>query len=246
MNHEAWVQTARYDNFVENVGQPTRGLYASPNISTVHKVAKLDLPRSDSMRAPGDAPGSLGLECAMDELAEQLGMDPVALRLKNDTMVHPTSHEPYTTRKLAECLTEGAKQFGWDKLPRKPGTVREGEWLIGYGMASAYRGNMLRNASAEVTLGADGVLVVRLAMTDIGTGTYTVLTQIAAESTGLPLDRVRVLMGDTSFPRRRPGRAARSGRKPRGRRCSGRARRCVGSWPRRRWPTRARRCMERT
>ncbi len=200
MNHEAWVQTARYDNFVENVGQPTRGLYASPNISTVHKVAKLDLPRSDSMRAPGDAPGSLGLECAMDELAEQLGMDPVALRLKNDTMVHPTSHEPYTTRKLAECLTEGAKQFGWDKLSRKPGTVREGEWLIGYGMASAYRGNMLRNASAEVTLGADGVLVVRLAMTDIGTGTYTVLTQIAAESTGLPVDKVRVLMGDTAFP----------------------------------------------
>ncbi|NPD67436.1 xanthine dehydrogenase family protein molybdopterin-binding subunit [Lichenicola cladoniae] len=200
VSHDAWIQTARYDNFVENVAQPTRGLYASPNISTLHKVVKLDLPPSDSMRAPGDAVGSLSLECALDELADATGVDPVALRLRNDTMVDPTTHEPFTSRKLAQCLTAGAAKFGWDKRPAKPGTQRDGEWLIGYGMASAYRGNMLRNASAEVTLAPDGHLTVRLAMTDIGTGTYTILTQIAAESMGLPVGQVTVLMGDTNFP----------------------------------------------
>ena len=200
LSHDAWSQTARYDNFVENVAQPTRALYASPNIATRHRVVKLDLPPADSMRAPGDAVGSMGLECAMDELADALGVDPVALRLKNDTMIDPTKNQPFTTRHLAECLTQGAARFGWDKRPARPGTQRDGDWLIGYGMASAFRGNMLRNASAEVTLDGAGVLTVRLAMTDIGTGTYTVLTQIAAESTGLPISQVRVLMGDTSFP----------------------------------------------
>ena len=200
LTHEAWSQTARYDNFVENVAQPTRALYACPNITTRHRVVKLDLPPADSMRAPGDSVGSMGLECAMDELADTLGLDPVALRLKNDTMVDPTRNQPFTTRHLARCLTEGAAAFGWDERPARPGTRRDGDWLIGYGMASAFRGNMLRNASAEVVLDATGVLTVRLAMTDIGTGSYTVLTQIAAESTGLPIDRVRVLMGDTDFP----------------------------------------------
>ncbi|WP_419729889.1 xanthine dehydrogenase family protein molybdopterin-binding subunit [Lichenicola sp.] len=200
LSHDAFVQTARYDNFVENVAQPTRGLYACPNISTLHKVVKLDLPRSDSMRAPGDAVGSIGLECALDELAAAIDMDPVKLRLRNDTMVDPTRHEPYTSRKLAECLTEGAARFGWDKRPTRPGTLREGEWLTGYGMASAFRGNMLRNASAQITLAPDGHLTVRLAMTDIGTGSYTILTQIAAESMGVDPSQVTVLMGDTDFP----------------------------------------------
>ena len=200
LSHDAFVQTARYDNFVENVAQPTRGLYACANISTLHKVVKLDLPRSDSMRAPGDAVGSMGLECAMDELADAIGMDPVALRLRNDTQVDPTTHEPFTSRKLAQCLTEGAARFGWDKRPTKPGTLRNGEWVTGYGMASAYRGNMLRNASAQITLAPNGHMTVQLAMTDIGTGSYTILTQIAAESMGVPTAQVSVLMGDTDFP----------------------------------------------
>ena len=160
-DHQAWSQTARGDNFVENVVQPTRGLYRCANIATMDLVVKLDLPPSDSMRAPGDAVGSMGLECALDELADQLGLDPVELRLRNDTMVDPTRHLPYTSRHLAECLRLGAARFGWDRRP-PTGSRREGDWLVGYGMASAFRGNMLRNASAEVTLEPSGLLTVRL------------------------------------------------------------------------------------
>ncbi len=199
LSHVAWSQTARGDNFVENVVQPTRQLYRCANIATDDRVVPLDLPPSDSMRAPGDAVGSMGLECALDELAERIGLDPVALRLRNDTMVDPTRHLPYTSRRLAECLTLGADRFGWAQRPQ-PGSRRDGDWMIGTGMASACRGNMLRNASAEVMLDPSGRLTVRLAMTDIGTGSYTVLTQIAAESMGLPTGQVRVQMGDTDLP----------------------------------------------
>ncbi len=199
LSHAAWSHTARGDNYAENVVQPTRGLYRCANIATDDLVVPLDLPPSDSMRAPGDSVGSMALECALDELADQIGLDPVALRLRNDTMVDPTRGVPFTSRKLAECLTLGAARFGWDQRP-KTASRRDGDWLVGYGMAAAYRANMLRDASAEVTLEPSGGLVVRLAMTDIGTGSYTVLTQIAAESMGLPIARVRVLMGDTDFP----------------------------------------------
>jgi xanthine dehydrogenase YagR molybdenum-binding subunit len=197
---EALVQSARFDNFAEPVCLAARMLYAAPNQLTRHRLAGLDLPRSDSMRAPGDAIGLLALECAMDELAETLALDPIELRLRNDTQIDPESKRPFSSRHLAECLREGASRFGWHRRVAKPASVRDGRWLIGLGVASAIRGDLLKHASAKARMESDGRLTVELAMTDIGTGSYTILTQIAAETMELPVDRVVVRLGDTNFP----------------------------------------------
>jgi len=197
---DALVQSARFDTFTEPVSLAARSLYAAPNRLTRHRRAGLDLSRSDSMRGPGDAIGLLALECAMDELAETLVLDPGQLRLRNDTQLEPEQHKPFSSRHLAECLREGAARFGWDKRVPKPASVRDGPWLVGMGVASAIRGDLLKHASARARLESDGRLTVELAMTDIGTGTYTILTQIAAETMQLPVDRVTVRLGDTNFP----------------------------------------------
>jgi xanthine dehydrogenase YagR molybdenum-binding subunit len=197
---DALVQTASFDDYVEPVTVAARMLYAAPSRQTHHRLAKLDLPRSDSMRAPGDAIGLIALECAMDELAERLDLDPVDLRLRNNTQIDPEHNRPFGSRDLAGCLREGAARFGWNKRVAKPAAVSEGRWLIGLGMASAIRPNLLRSATARARLLPDQRLIVELAMTDIGTGTYTILTQIAAEAMEMPAERVTVLMGDTNFP----------------------------------------------
>jgi xanthine dehydrogenase YagR molybdenum-binding subunit len=197
---DALVQTASFDQYVEPVMLAARMLYAAPNRLTRHRLAKLDLPRSDSMRAPGDAIGLMALECAMDELAERLDLDPVELRLRNDTQIDPERHRPFASRHLAECLRQGAARFGWNKRVAKPASVSDGRWLIGFGVASAIRGDELRSATARARLTPDHRLVVELAMTDIGTGTYTILTQIAAEAMEMPVERVTVRMGDTNYP----------------------------------------------
>ena len=197
---DALVQTASFDEYVEPVMLAARTLYAAPNRLTRHRLAKLDMPRSDSMRAPGDAIGLMALECAMDELAERLDLDPVELRLRNDTQTDPEHRLPFSSRHLAECLREGAARFGWNKRVAKPASVSDGRWLIGLGVASAVRGDLLRNATARARLTPDRRLVVELAMTDIGTGTYTILTQIAAEAMEMSVERVTVLMGDTNYP----------------------------------------------
>ena len=197
---DALVQCARFDAYTEPVCGAARMLYAAPNRLTRHRLAKLDLPRSDSMRAPGDAIGLLALECAMDELADALGIDPVELRLRNDTEIDPERHKPFASRHLAEALRQGAARFGWDKRAARPASVRDGPWLIGLGVASAIRADVLRSASARARLERDGRLIVELAMTDIGTGTYTILSQIAAAAMGLPVERVTIRLGDTRFP----------------------------------------------
>jgi xanthine dehydrogenase YagR molybdenum-binding subunit len=194
------VECARFDAYAEPVCLAARMLYAAPNRLTRHRLAKLDLPRSDSMRAPGDAIGLLALECAMDEVADALGLDPVELRLRNDTPIDPEQNRPFASRHLTQALRVGAARFGWDKRAAKPGSVRDGRWLVGLGVASAIRGDLLRGATARVRLERDGRLTVELAMTDIGTGTYTILTQIAAQTMELPVERVTVRLGDTSFP----------------------------------------------
>jgi xanthine dehydrogenase YagR molybdenum-binding subunit len=197
---DALVQTASFDQYVEPVMLAARMLYAAPNRLTRHRLAKLDLPRSDSMRAPGDAIGLMALECAMDELADRLNVDPVELRLRNDTQIDPERNRPFASRHLAECLRQGAVRFGWNKRVAKPTSVSDGRWLIGLGVASAIRGDELRSATARARLTPDHRLVVELAMTDIGTGTYTILTQIAAEAMEMPVERVTVRMGDTNYP----------------------------------------------
>jgi xanthine dehydrogenase YagR molybdenum-binding subunit len=136
----------------------------------------------------------------MDELAEKVNLDPIELRLRNEPTEDPEKHVPYSSRHLVACLQEGERRFGWAKRNAKPRQVREGRWLIGMGVAAATRGNPLRASKANVRLAADGIATVRMAMTDIGTGTYTILTQIAAEMLGLPPERIRVELADTDFP----------------------------------------------
>ena len=200
IGHESWSGNTTNDQFYETAANATRTLYAAPNRMTAHRLVALDVPHASSMRAPGEAVGLLALECAMDELAVALDMDPVDLRIKNEPHVAPESGKPYSTRTFVPCLTKGAEMFGWSKRVAKPGQVRDGQWLVGMGMAGATRGNPMLAAKASVTLDRDGVATVRSSMTDIGTGTYTILAQLAGEMLGLPLDKVRVELGDTSFP----------------------------------------------
>jgi xanthine dehydrogenase YagR molybdenum-binding subunit len=190
----------RDGQFVEHASNFARSLYAAPNRLTGHRLVKLDLPGAGAMRAPGEAPGMLSLEVAMDELAEKVGLDPVELRLRNEPEVDPETGRPFSLRQLTRCLKEGAQMFGWDRRMPTPGTVRDGRWLVGMGMAAAIRGNFLLPAKCSFTVDADGVITVKQGMTDIGTGTYTVLAQIAAETLSVPLQDVRVEIGDSELP----------------------------------------------
>ncbi len=181
----------------------TELLYAGANRLNLTRLAVLDLPEGNAMRAPGEASGMMALEVAMDELAEKLGMDPVALRILNDTQVVPSDkpeETPFSTRELVQCLRTGADRFGWKMRDPKPGTKRDGQWLVGMGMASAIRGAPIMPAGARVTLDAKGMVTVESNMTDMGTGSYTIIGQTAAEMMGVPLDRVIVKLADTRFP----------------------------------------------
>src|SRR5262245_6264050 len=198
--HQSLTQSARADEFCEPVVSSTRSLYAAANRLTSQRIATLDLPVPDSMRAPGDAIGSLALEQAMDELAVRLGMDPVELRLKNEPKEDPEKHVPFSTRALVPCLQEGARRFGWDRRNPQPRSTRDGRWLVGMGVAAAIRGNYFREAEARVTLKSDRHAVVEMDMTDIGTGSYTVFAQIAAEILDLPVENIEVRLGHASYP----------------------------------------------
>jgi xanthine dehydrogenase YagR molybdenum-binding subunit len=200
IGHDVFSGNLPSEQTYEGAALQTRTLYAGPNRLTRHRLAPLDVPVASSMRAPGEAVGLMALECAMDELAEKLNLDPIELRVRNEPSEDPEKHIPYSSRHLIACMREGARRFGWDKRNAKPGQVRDGRWLVGIGMAAATRGNPLRLSKANVRLDSDGTATVKMAMTDIGTGTYTILTQIAAEMLGLPTERVRVELGDTNFP----------------------------------------------
>jgi xanthine dehydrogenase YagR molybdenum-binding subunit len=153
------------------------------------------------MRAPGEASGLLALECAMDELAEQLRLDPIELRIRNEPERDPELNVPFSSRNLIACMRDGAERFGWRNRPATPGSRREGRKLIGYGMAAAIRANYLGPGSARVAIDAQGQVTVQADMTDIGTGTYTILAQVAAERLGVPLSAVKVELGDSRLPR---------------------------------------------
>jgi xanthine dehydrogenase YagR molybdenum-binding subunit len=200
IGHDVFSGNLASEQNYEGAALQTRTLYAGANRLTRHRVAPLDIPVASSMRAPGEAVGLMALECAMDELAAKLDLDPIELRIRNEPTEDPEKHIPYSSRHLIPCFQEGARRFGWDKRNPKPGQVRDGRWLVGIGVAAATRGNPLQLSKANVRLGPDGIATVRMAMTDIGTGTYTILTQIAAEMLGLPPERILVKLGDTSFP----------------------------------------------
>jgi xanthine dehydrogenase YagR molybdenum-binding subunit len=155
------------------------------------RLAVLDLAEGNAMRAPGEAPGLMALEIAMDEMAEKLGMDPVQFRVINDIQVDPEKPErPFSIRQLVACLKTGADRFGWSSRNPKPGQVRDGHWLVGMGMAGAIRGGPISKAGARVRLDKNGKVTVETDMTDIGTGSYTIVAQTAAEMMGVGIDDV--------------------------------------------------------
>lgn len=199
--HEALVSNLPGEEFAEPVTQSSDFLYAGKNRLLQIDVARINRMTAGSVRAPGEAVGMPVLEAALDELAAETGIDPVELRLRNIPEEHPAGSAPFSSRKLAECLRQGAEAFGWDSGPRKPRGKREGEWWIGTGMASAARVHNVSEAKARVTLQAGGTALVECDMTDIGTGTHTILGQIAGEMLGLGADKVLVELGDTRHPR---------------------------------------------
>jgi len=186
----------------ETAAQQTRLLYRGANRITAHRLAVLDLPEGNAMRAPGEAVGMLALEVAMDELAEACGLDPVELRIRNDVQFDPEAgpQRPFSSRKLVECLRAGAQQFGWTKRNPKPAQVRDGRWLVGMGMAAAFRNNITTDSGARIGIDSQGRVTVETDMTDIGTGTYTIMAQTAAEVLGVEVDAVTVRLGDSRFP----------------------------------------------
>ncbi|MDT0497542.1 aldehyde oxidoreductase molybdenum-binding subunit PaoC [Algiphilus sp. W345] len=200
IGHECWSGNLPGGD-IENAIQQTRRLYAGAHRMMAARLATLDLPEGNAMRAPGEAPGLMALEIAMDEMAERLGLDPIEFRVLNDTQVDPENPQrPFSQRQLIACLRNGAERFGWNRRQRKPASVRDGGWLIGMGVAAAFRNNLLTKSGARVRLGGDGMVTVETDMTDIGTGSYTIIAQTAAETLGLPLDRIKVRLGDSDFP----------------------------------------------
>jgi xanthine dehydrogenase YagR molybdenum-binding subunit len=200
IGHQNWCGNQPGAGLEGAVGQ-TRLLYAGANRMTASRLATLDLPEGNAMRAPGEASGLMVLEIAMDEMAEKLGLDPVEFRIRNDTQVDPEHPErPFSQRQLVECLRLGADHFGWQRRNKTPGATRDGRWLVGLGMASAFRNNLVVNSGARVRLAGSGVVTVETDMTDIGTGSYTIIAQTAAEMMGVQLDQVVVRLGDSAFP----------------------------------------------
>jgi xanthine dehydrogenase YagR molybdenum-binding subunit len=200
IGHDATMHTNPQEEFVETSALPTRSFYAAPHRLTRHRLVPLDMLRGEDVRAPGEAPGLLALESAMDELAHALNMDPIELRIRNEPTVDPERNVPYSERRVVECLREGARRFKWERRQQQPGTVRDGRWLVGFGVAAAIRVHPQAPAKARVRLAPDGTCIVSSDMTDIGTGTYTVLAQVAAERLGLPVDQVRVELGRSDLP----------------------------------------------
>ncbi|ELY4480014.1 xanthine dehydrogenase family protein molybdopterin-binding subunit [Cronobacter turicensis] len=198
--HESWSGNLP-GGPTETATNQTELLYAGANRHTGLRLAELDLPEGNSMRAPGEAPGMMVLEIAMDEMAEKLGIDPVEFRIINDTQVDPAHPERFFSRRqLVECLRTGAARFGWDQCNPQPAQVRQGDWLIGLGMAAGFRNNLVTPSGARVHLDAQGQVTVETDMTDIGTGSYTIIAQTAAEMMGVPLERVTVRLGDSDYP----------------------------------------------
>ncbi|WP_332118441.1 aldehyde oxidoreductase molybdenum-binding subunit PaoC [Azorhizobium caulinodans] len=198
--HESWSGDLEGGGPEVAVNQ-TRLLYAGANRLTSMRLAILDLPEGNSMRAPGEAPGMMALEIAMDEMAEKLGIDPVDFRIRNDTQKDPEKPgRPFSARPFVECLRLGAERFGWSSRNPVPGQRREGRWLLGAGMAGAFRNNLLVKSAARVRLSADGRVTVETDMTDIGTGSYTIIAQTAAEMMGVSLEQVEVRLGDSAYP----------------------------------------------
>lgn len=203
IGHESWSGNLPGGK-PEAAVQQTRLLYAGAHRLTTTRLAVLDLPEGNAMRAPGEAPGLMALEIAMDEMAEKLRLDPIEFRTMNDTQVVPDNpqknDQPFSQRQLVECLRLGAERFGWAGRKAEPRQGRDGPWMVGLGVAAAYRGAPVMKSAARVRLDSRGMVTVETDMTDIGTGSYTIIAQTAAEMMGVPLHKVVVRLGDSAYP----------------------------------------------
>lgn len=201
ISHEVVEQTATVKEYAEQTATPTRMMYAADARRTSHRLAELDVAVPFWMRAPGECPGMFALEVAMDELAIACNLDPIELRVRNEPDVDPETGNPWSNRRLLECLRTGAERFGWEGRDPEPGRRRDGEWLVGTGVASAvYPAMVMPGNAARIECIAPGRYAVQIGATDIGTGTWTALTQIAADMLGCATDAVDLQIGDTDLP----------------------------------------------
>jgi xanthine dehydrogenase YagR molybdenum-binding subunit len=200
--HEVVHETSRYEEYVEDVLDVSTYLYSCPNVRTRYRIAPRDVSTPTWMRGPGEASGIFALECAMDELAAQLGMDPVELRVRNEPERDEREGLPFSSRNIKECYRAAAEHFGWARRTAEPRSMRDGDTLIGWGMAaSTYPAYFSDGAEASIRLHRDGTVEVAAASSDMGPGTYTSLTQVAADAMGVDMERVRVRLGDSTLPR---------------------------------------------
>jgi xanthine dehydrogenase YagR molybdenum-binding subunit len=198
--HEGFSETSQFEDYSENLVNWSAMVYRCDHVQLAHKLIRIDAYTPLDMRAPGGASGMFALECAMDELAYQAGLDPLELRLINYTDTDQRNGNPFSSKELKECYRLGAEKFGWSKRHPAPGSMREGKTRIGYGMATGAWEVKQQQASARAILYPDGKLTVSSATADIGTGTYTIMSQIAAETLGLPLADVTFKLGDSALP----------------------------------------------
>jgi xanthine dehydrogenase YagR molybdenum-binding subunit len=200
MENITYTHTSTFDEFTETATLPTRMLYSCPNNRTVQNLVRSDIGTPSYTRAPGECPGTFALEVAMDELAYELGMDPLQLRLKNYADRDESKNLPWSSKRLRECYRMGAERFGWAKRKMDPRSTRDGHRLVGWGMATSVYPARRSPASALARLNPDGTVLVEAGSQDLGGGTYTIMTQIAADQLGVPIRNVTFLLGDTKFP----------------------------------------------
>jgi xanthine dehydrogenase YagR molybdenum-binding subunit len=200
MTHDVRAETSRYENFTEAILSAGQMLYSLPHVTQQYATVPLDVHTPIWMRGPGYASSSYVIESAMDELAYRVGVDPVELRHRNEPNEDESTGLPFSTRRLRECLQVGAREFGWNRRPRAPRSVRDGDWLIGTGMAAGVYDTARAPAQSRARLNADGTAVVESATSDMGPGTYTSMTQVAADALGLDMNRVQFRLGDSLMP----------------------------------------------
>jgi xanthine dehydrogenase YagR molybdenum-binding subunit len=204
IRHDVVSETSRYDQFIESCTGVTRMLYACPNLATVQRLVRIDVPTPTFTRAPGESTGTFALESALDELAYAAGLDPLELRRRNHAERDPESGKPWSSKSLLACYERGAEAVEWARRPARVRTLQEGRWRIGIGMATATRPSRQQPAAARARMLPDGRAIVQAGTQDIGTGTYTIMTQIAGDALALPLGDVRFELGDTAFPETPP------------------------------------------
>ncbi len=201
LRHATTTHSSPTHDYTEPCGNTSRMLYSCPNVEVSHRLVRLNLTTPCPMRAPGETPGVFALECAIDELAHEIGVDPVEFRLGNYAEVDEYENRPWSSKKLRECYQRGAEKFGWSNRNKKPGSMRAADGSqIGFGMATAVYPAGQQKAGATAILNKDGTVVVRSATHEIGTGTYTAMSQFAADTLGIPIEKIRFELGDSQFP----------------------------------------------